>query len=108
MTTKPTADNAGQAAAVYAAECAKLREERDRLRADLNAAKTALENQIAHTTEIANLCARQRAWIDGVMAQGAARVYGHDAYGFARIKFPGDEPKLGTELITRPAPFEDK
>lgn len=78
------------------------------LRADLNAAKTALENQIAHTTEIANLCARQRAWIDGVMAQGAARVYGHDACGFARIKFPGDEPKLGTELITRPAPFEDK
>ena len=52
--------------------------------------------------------ARQRAWIDGVMAQGAARVYGHDAYGFARIKFPGDEPKLGTELITRPATLEDK
>lgn len=43
------------------------------LRADLEAAKAALENQIAHTTAIANTCARQRAWIEAVMARVLGR-----------------------------------
>jgi len=66
-------------------------DEIDRLRADLNAAKFALENQITHTTNIANLCARQRAWIDGVMAQPTVKQVNFNA-----------------PLITRPSPFEDK
>lgn len=68
------------------------------LRADLNAAKTALENQIAHTTEIANLCARQRAWIDGVMAQ--------ETFKDRRRREDGSIQER--VIITRPAPFKDK
>lgn len=91
-------------------------DEIDRLRADLNAAKTALENQIAHTTEIANLCARQRAWIDGVMAQDVVAWIGESPdkaiIDATCRKFVRDDyERFGrniTELITRPAPFEDK
>lgn len=83
------------------------------LRADLNAAKTALENQIAHTTEIANLCARQRAWIDGVMAQGACYAIQRGIEWMSgnalRTAEVGAQTSTRTiPLITRPAPFEDK
>ena len=51
---------------------------------------------------------RYKAWHDAQVNKNAdCRVYGHDNFGFARFKFDGQEPEVGTEYILRPKPLKE-
>lgn len=68
---------------------------------------------LAELDEVRAENARQRAWIDGVMAQGAcyARQRGIEwmsGNAFRTTEVGAQTSTRTTPLITRPAPFEDK
>ena len=63
-----------------------------------------LSNGADEVDALRALVARQRAWIDGVMARNPAGYWHYDLPGgFTKHDILGSVP-----LITRPTPFEDK